>query len=262
MGTERPQHSGIGGDPKKTGKRDRYEPDHHDRAEQSRDFCRAARLHRKQHKQDHDRQRHDVSVKCRRRDVDAFDCGQHRKRRRDDGVAIEQRGADDAEQRNNACGFAHAADGARGQRHQGQRAALAVVVGAQQDHDVFQRDDDEERPQDQRHDAEHRRQVQFGMVRTGSSEDRFAQCVERACADIAIDDADAADGERPDAAAGVRFVFAIRRRSARDWSGGAICHERNRPCPLLGIVRRTMDGGAHIRWSNPGVTGSRHCIPK
>ena len=44
----------------------------------------------------------------------------------------------------------------RGQR---QRAALAVVVGAQQDQHVFDRDDDDQRPQDQRQHAEHGRRA-------------------------------------------------------------------------------------------------------
>ena len=43
---------------------------------------------------------------------------------------------------------------ALGKRHQGQRAAFAAVVGAQDQHRVFQRDDEDQRPQDQRHHAE------------------------------------------------------------------------------------------------------------
>ena len=47
------------------------------------------------------------------------------------------------------------AHGALRQRHQRQRAALAVVVGAQDEQHVLERDDDDQRPEDQRHDAEH-----------------------------------------------------------------------------------------------------------
>ena len=47
------------------------------------------------------------------------------------------------------------AERARRQRRQRQRAAFAVVVGAQQDEHVFDRDDDDQRPQDQREHAEH-----------------------------------------------------------------------------------------------------------
>ena len=132
-----------------------------------------------------------------RRDVDAFDGGENRQGRRDDRVAVEQRRADDAEQRDKAGGLAHAPDGARRQRHQRQRAALPVIIGAQQDHHVFQRDDDEKRPQDERHHAEHRRPRKLVMGRAGRGDHRFAQSVERAGADVAVDDADAAERERP-----------------------------------------------------------------
>ena len=91
----------------------------------------AARLHREQRDQDHDGQRHDVGVEGRRRDLQAFDRRQHRQRRRDHGVAVEQRGADDAEQHDDAARLWPSARVR--QRHQRQRAALAVVVGAQQD---------------------------------------------------------------------------------------------------------------------------------
>ena len=85
------------------------------------------------------------------------------------------------------------------QRHQRQRAALAVVVGAQQDHDVFERDDDDQRPEDQRQHAEHR--VSLGALPAPTAaDDRFAQRVERARADVAVDDADAAERQRPEAA--------------------------------------------------------------
>ena len=114
--------------------------------------------------QDDHSQRHDIFVKRRRRDIDAFDGGQHRQGRRDHGIAIEQRGADNAEERDDADGLADTADGARSERHQGQRAALAVIVGAQQDDDVFERDDDEQRPKNERHHAKHRGAVELGML--------------------------------------------------------------------------------------------------
>ena len=112
----------------------------------------AARLHREQHDQDHDGQRHDVGIERRRHDLEAFDRRQHRERRRDHRVAVEQRAADDAEQHQRAGALPMRV---LRQRHQRQRAALAVVVGAQQDDDVFERDDDDQRPQDQRQHAEH-----------------------------------------------------------------------------------------------------------
>ncbi len=67
-------------------------------------------------------------------------------------VAVKQRAGDDAEQHDRAAALA---DRALRQRHQRQRSALAVIVGAQQDDDVFQRHHDDQRPQDQREHAEH-----------------------------------------------------------------------------------------------------------
>ena len=58
----------------------------------------AARLHGEQRDQDDDGERHDVGLEGRRRDLQALDRRQHRDRRRDDRIAVEQRGADDAEQ--------------------------------------------------------------------------------------------------------------------------------------------------------------------
>jgi hypothetical protein len=45
--------------------------------------------------------------------------------------------------------------GLRGQREHGDEAALAVVVRAQDERDVLQRDDDRQRPEHQRQDAQH-----------------------------------------------------------------------------------------------------------
>ena len=99
---KRPQHARIVSDPEQARQRDGHEPDQHDRAEQSRDLRRAARLCSEQNKQDDYSQRHDIFVKRRRHDIDTFDGGQHRQGWRDHGIAIEQRGADNAEEYNDA----------------------------------------------------------------------------------------------------------------------------------------------------------------
>jgi hypothetical protein len=69
------------------------------------------------------------------------------------------------------------------QREQCHNTAFAVIVGAQYQNGVFERDDQEERPEDQRHDAHHR-------IRGGRSArlDGLLQPIERAGADIAVDD--------------------------------------------------------------------------
>ena len=236
---ERPQHAGIACDPKHTGNRNRHEPDRRDRPEQGRDLRRTPRLEGKEHDQDHHGDRHHVSVQCRSGDVHALDRGKNRQRRRNDGVAVEQRGADDAEQRDEAGGPARAAKRARGERHEGKRTALAVVVRAQQDHDVLQGDDDEQRPQNQRQHPEHRGAGKLAGFGRGSGDDRFAERVERARADVAVDDADAADGEPQQPGAGASLRAGLRRRIGRRRSTHGVRHgTRNRMSPAPAAASR------------------------
>ena len=53
--------------------------------------------------------------------------------------------------------MALAAERAIGERHQGKRAAFAVIVGAEQDQHVFDGDDEEQRPDDERQNAQDHR---------------------------------------------------------------------------------------------------------
>ena len=82
--------------------RDHRKPDAHDRPEQRGDPRGAARLHRKQRQQDDHRQRHHIRIERHGDELDALDRRQHRQRRRDHGVAVKQRAADDAEQDDHA----------------------------------------------------------------------------------------------------------------------------------------------------------------
>ena len=95
---DRGEHARIGGDMPDAGDRNGDEPDQRDRTEEGRDPGGAARLHGEQRDQDHDGERHDIGIEGRRHDLQAFDRREHRQRRRDHGVAVEQRAADDAEQ--------------------------------------------------------------------------------------------------------------------------------------------------------------------
>jgi hypothetical protein len=98
-----------------------------------------------------------------------------------------------------------------------------VVVGAQQDQDVFDRHDEDERPQDQRKHAEHRA---AGNEAAGAAGRRYrlAQRIKRARADVAVDDPDAADGERPEAGVGMRFTVSVDRNVAPAGSSYALGH--------------------------------------
>jgi hypothetical protein len=93
-----------------------------------------------------------VRLEAGRGELQAFHRGKDGDRRGDDRIAVEQGGAGHAEERHRE----HVVpDHALEERHQGERAALAVVVGAHDQEDVFERDHDDERPQHQRHHAEH-----------------------------------------------------------------------------------------------------------
>ena len=142
-GVQRIKNQWIGRDLLQRRDRDCDEPHEHHRPEKRRDLGGAARLHGEQRDKDHDRERHNVRLEGRRRDLETFHGRQHRQRGRDHRVAIEQRTADRAEQKQHR---RRTPERALGQRHQGERAALPVVVGAQQDQHVLERDDDDQRP--------------------------------------------------------------------------------------------------------------------
>jgi hypothetical protein len=77
-------------------------------------------------------------------------------------------------------------------RREREHAAFALIVGAHQKDDVFDRDDEEQRPQGEAEYAEDfvgNQSVGRGLAQ------RFAECVERAGADIAEHHADRADGQ-------------------------------------------------------------------
>jgi hypothetical protein len=69
------------------------------------------------------------------RELEPFDGREHGDRRCNHGVADEHRSADDAERHQHPAPLS--AECPLTQRHQRQRAALAVVVGAQQQQHVF-----------------------------------------------------------------------------------------------------------------------------
>ena len=89
-------------------------------------------------------------------DLEAFDRAEHRDCRRDHAVAIEQRGADQADDQQGGAPAAAWCVPDVEQRQQRHNAAFAVIVGAHDQDRVFERDDHDQRPQDQRHDAHDR----------------------------------------------------------------------------------------------------------
>ena len=221
---------------------ERHEPDDHDRPEDRADAAGAATLHQKQPDQDDDGDRHDERLEDVRRDAKPFDRAQHRDRRRDHAVAVEQRRAEQAD-RDERRGGTILPPFDADQRDQRQDAALALVVGAHHEQQVLDRHRDDQRPEDQRQHAE-----DVAGVTPGSACDAgeaFAQRVERARADVAVDDAERGEDEERDARLGLDAVNA---RSGRF----ALRFEANLDAELaiLAIVegskRRRRDIGLHV----------------
>jgi hypothetical protein len=166
-----------------------------DRAEPAAHRRRAAALHGEQRAQHHERDRHHVGLEDGRHELEALDRREHRDRGRDRGVGVEQRRAGDreAERQRRA-----PAERALEQGQQAQRAALAPVVEPGQEEDVLDRDDDDERPEQERHHAQHLGPVE--PVR-GRVVERLAQRVERARADVPVDDTHGTQAQRQQARA-------------------------------------------------------------
>ena len=148
-------------------------------------------LYDEQPDQDHDRERHDGRRKRRRVGLQAFDGAEHRDGRRNRAVTIEQGGADEADDQQ----FRAPCSGLRmarvQQRQQRDDAAFAAVVRAQDQKRVFDRDDQDQRPQDQRHHAEDGFICQRPAM--GGGLGRFLQGVEGTGADVAVDDTKGAE---------------------------------------------------------------------
>ena len=181
------------------------EPHQHHRPEDLSDEGRAPPLHEEEPDEDRQCDRHDEAVEGRGIDPQPLDRRQDRDRRRDRAVAVEQGGADEADhqqQRLPRAGLGVAGAEQRQHRHD---AALAAIVGAQDQHRVFQRDDEDQRPQDQRDGAGHR-DGRWRAARARGAH-RLLERVERARTDVAVDDAEGGDEKpRAEAAARARIV--------------------------------------------------------
>ena len=100
--------------------------------------------------QQHEGDRNDIGLEERRRDLEPLDRAQHRDRGRDDAVAVEQRGADKPRGHDPQIALLGAVARAQHQRGQSQQPALAAVIRTHDDKDIFDRDDQRQRPHDQR----------------------------------------------------------------------------------------------------------------
>ena len=162
---------------------DEGEPDEHQRTEGAADGGGTEALHKEQRQQHSGGYRHGIGREVAAGVFESFDRAQYRDRRCDHAVAIQQRGADQAERDEIALA---AAPADAGQRHQRQDTAFAAVIGPHHHHGIFQRDDDEQRPANQREAAERAFGAEMAAIGLGNG----LVNVERAGADIAINHAE------------------------------------------------------------------------
>ena len=160
------------------------EPDDHHRPEQVADNTRAEALNREQHAEDRHRDRQHERVQARHRDLQPFHRGEHRDRRGDHAVAVEQRGAGDPERDQRRRHHRAAAAPRRlQQRRQRHDAALAAVVGAHDERDVLDRHHQRDRPE---HERDHAVDVPLrGVHRVIIGSENRLQRVQRTGPDVA-----------------------------------------------------------------------------
>ena len=181
--TERREDRGRAHDADDADDADDHEPHQHDRAEDMPDPGGAVALDQEQQDENRDGQRHHDALELRRMDLQPLDGAEHRNRRRDGAVAVEQGGAEEADHHHRGAAATLLGASRTDQGEQRQDAAFAVVVGAHDQDSVFDRDDDDQRPEDQRDDADHgfRRDLSGLACCLGGDAER----VERARADVA-----------------------------------------------------------------------------
>ena len=172
--------------------RDDGEPQDHHRAEDAADASGATLLNQKKCEQHNDGQRQHETVQRRRRNANTFDCAEHGNCRRDHAVAIEQRGAAEGEQDQEIAG-ALASRALQGEGQQSKDSTLALIVGTHDQEDVFDRDDNDQRPENHRQNAKHvfciERKPVLGV-------EALTKGVDRACSDIAEDDTERGEAQR------------------------------------------------------------------
>ena len=202
---QRRQHLGCLHHPVDAARRHDQKPDQRDRAKEPRHRLGPAILHQKQRDDDDDGHGHDIGLDPRGHELQPLECRQDRNRRGDGGVAVKQRRADHAQNQHPEIRPPH---GALRKRQQRKRAALALVICAQQDQDVFHRHDQDQRPDDQRQHAQHILALDAAMAGAGRMH-RLAKGVKRRGADIAVNHADGRQRQRQKARALVRLRLVL-----------------------------------------------------
>ena len=194
-GAQRLQDLPGGGDMDEAQHSIHQEERHHDRAEEGGDAGGAATLcGEQQHENDH-RRRQDVRRQIGVDLLQPLERGENRDRRGDDRIAGKQRGPGHAEQKGDGRGLS---ERPLGEGHQGENAALTLVVRLHQKHHVFRGDDDQQGPDDERDDADDLSRPKPGILELA---ERGLKGVKRARPNIPEHDPDRAQRQDPEIAA-------------------------------------------------------------
>ena len=191
FGVQRLQHFRIRNDAACAQHRQHDEPQQHHRSEQLADAAGTVLLNGEQQRQHQNGERHDIGVKRRRGDFQPLDRRHHRDSRGDHHLAIEEAAADQAQYHQHRGSARRGV--APGQRHQRQNTALAGVVRAHHVGEIFEGNDHDQHPENQRQEAENHVRTNIEAVMAGET---LSQRIERAGADITVDHADGRQGYR------------------------------------------------------------------
>ena len=142
-----------------------------------------------------------IGCEGRKRDVQPLQRREHRNRRRDRPVAVDQRRAEKTDRDDDGAMLSLHAK----QRHQREDAALAVIVDAHRDGHVFDRRHHDQGPDHERQHAERDRRVGSAA---GEAQDRLER-VERARPDVAEDHPQRREAERRQASEVRRAGYSV-----------------------------------------------------
>ena len=226
--TDRRQHRRLAYDAGDAEASQGREPQQDHRAEHRPHARRAAALKEKEREEDAHRDGHDERPEDGCRDLQPLDGTENGDRRRESAVSVQERGTEKPERQQDRAPPAFRGAG-MDESHQGEDSALAAVVRAQDVDVVLERDHDDQRPEDQRENAENVLGVDGHRVRT---EEALANRIQRTGPDVAVDDADGGQTERRDG--GPVAVVPVGRRSA----AGALSSRRGR---VRAVGRRAPD---------------------
>ena len=162
-----------------------------------------------------DRDRDHVRIEHPGGDIQSFHRAEHGDRWRDHPVGVEQRRSEQAKKEEIFSAPCDVGD----QGRQRQDAAFAAVIRPQDKDQIFDGDDEEERPNDERQNAQDVGISRWHRVRPVKT---LSQGIERAGANVPVNDAETGDTEQSQATFAPAFQRSLRMRCRTD------CASRNR----------------------------------